>query len=264
MGATAAAGLAGVAASGIGEVAARAFAREGAKVGFRGRRETLGRRMEQICKAGGTATYIKADVRVADQVKACVDRVAALHERLDIAFDNAGVGGAKAPHLIGVDEWDDIHDTNAPGVFLAIEYEVPHMPRTGGSVIICTSSAVTEVTRSTQAAYASSKRAVQGIVEVSTLAYGGGIRVNAIPPGTTDTAFIRPPSIPHGACEEFKKAFGPLNIDGLGRMAGPQKIADAVLGLAPDEFAYMTGASVLVDGGATAGREMDMPPGFDR
>lgn len=249
--------------SGIGEATARAFAREGAKVGFCGRREALGRQVEkEIRKAGGTATYIRADVRVADQVKAFVDRVAALYGRLDIAFNNAGIGVAKPPHLISVEEWDDVHHTNARGVFLAIKYEVPHMLRTGGGVIICTSSAATEVTRSTQAAYASSKRAVQGIVKASALAYGGsGIRVNAILPGVTDTAFTRPPGIPDAAWEEFKKAFGPLNIDGLQRMAEPREIADAVLGLASDEFAYMTGASVPVDGGLTAGREMDLPPG---
>ncbi|MGI8334755.1 SDR family NAD(P)-dependent oxidoreductase [Actinomadura scrupuli] len=209
------------------------------------------------------STYIKADVRIPDQMKSFVDRVAALYGRLDIAFNNAGIGNAsKPPHDISVEEWDDVHHTNARGVFLAIKYEIPHMLRTGSGVIICTSSAVAELARAPLAAYGSSKRALQGVVKSSALAHGPkGIRINAILPGPTDTAFARPAGIPDADWKRFKEAFGPLNVDGLERMASPQEIANAVLALASDQFTYMTGASVAVDGGLTTGREMDLPPG---
>ncbi|MFI9204338.1 SDR family NAD(P)-dependent oxidoreductase [Streptomyces sp. NPDC053048] len=248
--------------SGIGRATALAFAAEGARVGFCGRREELGRRVErEIRDAGGEATYIRADVRDPRQVQRFVDRVAAAYGGVDIAFNNAGIGGGKLPHEMTVEEWDDIQLTNARGVFLAIKYEVPYMLKAKGGVIICTSSSAAEQARPNGAAYTASKRAVQGIVKAAALAYGTqGIRINAILPGTTDTPFIRPAGLSDAAWEQFKKAFGPLNIDGLERVAEPQEIARAVLALASGDFPYMTGASVAVDGGATAGRKMVQPP----
>ncbi|MBJ3809407.1 SDR family NAD(P)-dependent oxidoreductase [Streptomyces flavofungini] len=249
--------------SGIGEATAKAFAAEGARVGFCGRRVSSGRRVEQeIRKAGGDATYMQADVREADQVRAFVYRMADRHGGIDIAFNNAGIGSAKLPHELTVEEWDDVQSTNARGVFLALKYEVEHMLKAGHGVIVCTSSSAAEQARPNGSAYTASKRAVQGIVKAAALAYGPqGIRVNAILPGTTDTPFVRPPGIPDADWAAYKKAFGPLNIDGLERMAEPAEIARAVLSLASDDLSYMTGASVAVDGGATAGRKMIRPSG---
>ncbi|MFJ9443383.1 SDR family NAD(P)-dependent oxidoreductase [Kitasatospora sp. NPDC101235] len=115
--------------------------------------------------------------------------------------------------------------------------------------------------RPNSGAYTASTRAVQGLVKAAALAYGTrGIRVNAILPGTTDTAFVRPPGIPDAAWAQFRKAYGPLNIEGLERLAEPEEIARAILAPTSDDFAYQSGASVPVDGGATAGRRMVMPP----
>ncbi|MCX4985901.1 SDR family NAD(P)-dependent oxidoreductase [Streptomyces sp. NBC_00572] len=247
--------------SGIGRAAARAFAAAGAHVGFCGRRAESGRQVErEIRDAGGEATYVQADVRVAAQVQSFADRVASRYGGIDVAFNNAGIGSGKSPHELSVEEWDDVQATNARGVFLAIKYEIPYMLKAGSGVIICTSSSAAEQARPTSAAYTASKRAVQGIVKAAALAYGPrGIRVNALLPGTTDTAFVRPPGIPDADWAAYKKAFGPLNIDGLERMAEAEEIARAVLGLASDDFPYMTGASVAVDGGSTAGRKMIQP-----
>ncbi|WP_405018391.1 SDR family oxidoreductase [Kitasatospora sp. NBC_00070] len=247
--------------SGIGRATAQAFAAAGARVGFCGRRAELGRQVErEIRDAGGEATYVQADVRVADQVRSFVDRVASRYGGIDVAFNNAGIGNGKLPHELSVEEWDDVQATNARGVFLAVRYEVPYMLEAGHGVIICTSSSAAEQARPTSTAYTASKRAVQGIVKAAALAYGTrGIRVNALLPGTTDTPFVRPPGIPDDAWTAYKKAFGPLNIDGLERMAEPAEIARAVLGLASDDFPYMTGSSVAVDGGSTAGRRMIQP-----
>ncbi|MET8628014.1 SDR family oxidoreductase [Kitasatospora sp. NPDC004669] len=105
------------------------------------------------------------------------------------------------------------------------------------------------------------KRAIQGLVKVAALAYGTrGIRINAMLPGTTDTAFARPPGIPDAAWAWFKKAYGPLNVEGLERMAEPAGIARAILALTCDDSVHQTGASGPVDGGATAGRRMVAPP----
>jgi len=247
--------------SGIGEATAHAFAAEGAAVSFCGRRADRGRAVEEaIRRAGGTARYIQADVRVPEQVKAFVDRTVAEFGGLDVAFNNAGITRSGAVDALPIEEWADVLDTNARGVFLAIKYEVPPMLAAGHGVIICTAS---ESRRPGGVAYTASKQALKGIVDAAALDYGPrGIRVNAIAPGTTDTALVRPPGLPDAAWTAFKRAWGPLNVAGLGRMATPEEIARAVVALATDEFGYMAGSTVLVGGGPFGGGTMRMPPGF--
>jgi NAD(P)-dependent dehydrogenase (short-subunit alcohol dehydrogenase family) len=249
--------------SGIGREAALAFAAEGAKVGFCGRREDLGREVERaIRRAGGEGTYLRADVRQPSDVQAFVDGVVRRYGRLDIAFNNAGIHLGKPLHETTVDEWDDVHLTNVRGVFLAIKHEVRHM--TQGGVIVCTASSQAHHTRPGHSAYAASKRAVHGMVRAAALDYGGkGIRVLSIDPGTTDTRLVRPPGIPDDLWARFKEAWGPLNVYGLPRMAEAKEIAAAVLAVAAPELTYLTGTEVLVDGGMSAGRPMTMPPGFE-
>ncbi|MBE1575848.1 SDR family NAD(P)-dependent oxidoreductase [Amycolatopsis roodepoortensis] len=250
--------------SGIGRAAAIAFAAAGAKVGFCGRREELGREVErEIRRAGGEAAYLRADVRVPEQVQSFVDGVVRRYGRLDVAFNNAGIHLGKPLHEISLDEWEDVQRTNARGVFLSIKYEVPHLLKAGGGVIVCTASAQADQTRPGHAAYTSSKRAVQGLVRAAALDYGAkGIRVFSIDPGTIDTKLVRPPGIPDDLWARFKAAWGPLNVHGLPRMGEAAEIASAVLALASPDFAYLTGTSVLVDGGLNTGRPMVMPPGF--
>ncbi|MFK0248489.1 SDR family NAD(P)-dependent oxidoreductase [Amycolatopsis azurea] len=250
--------------SGIGRATAVAFAAAGAKVGFCGRREELGREVErEIRRAGGEAAYFRADVRVPEQVQAFVDGVAGRYGRLDIAFNNAGIHLGKPLHEISLDEWENVQRTNARGVFLSIKHEVPHLLKAGGGVIICTASAQADQTRPGHAVYTSSKRAVQGLVRAAALDYGAkGIRVLSIDPGTIDTQLVRPPGIPDDQWAQFKKAWGPLNVYGLPRMGEATDIASAVLALASPDFGYLTGTSVLVDGGLNTGRPMTIPPGF--
>ncbi|WP_410637088.1 SDR family NAD(P)-dependent oxidoreductase [Amycolatopsis sp. lyj-346] len=244
--------------SGIGREAAIAFAAQGARVGFCGRRAELGREVERELR--GRGYYVQADVREPAQVASFVDAVVRRWGRLDVAFNNAGIHLSKPVHEISVDEWEDVQRTNARGVFLAIKHEVPHLLGSGG-VIICTASSQAEHTRPGHAAYTASKRAIQGIVKAAALDYGAkGIRVLSIDPGTTDTAFVRPPGIPDDQWAQFKQAWGPLNVHGLPRMAEPREIAAAVVALAAPDFAYLTGTSVLVDGGLGTGRPMVMPP----
>ncbi|RJL20857.1 SDR family oxidoreductase [Bailinhaonella thermotolerans] len=247
--------------SGIGEATARAFAAEGARVAFCGRRADLGRRVErEIRAAGGEARYLQADVRDPEQLRRFVDGTVAAYGRLDIAFNNAGITKTGPLHEMSLRDWTDVQDTNARHVFLAIKYEVPHLLRAGGGVIICTAS---ESRRPGGVAYTASKQAIKGIVEAAAMDYGPkGIRVNAISPGTTDTAFVRPPGLPGALWESFKRAWGPRNVSALGRMATPQEIARAVLSLATDDFSYMAGSNVLVGGSPFGGSPMNMPPGF--
>ncbi|KQV15837.1 oxidoreductase [Kitasatospora sp. Root187] len=248
--------------SGIGRATALAFAAQGAAVGFCGRRAELGAQVErEIRLAGGSARYIRADVRVEKDVENFVEQTVNSFGGLDIAFNNAGISRTARLHELGTDTFDDVMATNARGVFLSMKYQIPHLIARGGGVVIVTSSSAVEVARPQGAAYSAAKRAVQGLVQAAALDYGrDGIRVNAIMPGTTDTALVRPPGMDDATWATARAWLGEQNIDGLHRIASPEDIAQAVLGLAADDFAYMTGASVFVDGGASAGRRLLVPP----
>jgi hypothetical protein len=119
--------------SGIGRAAALAFAAEGGKVGFCGRREPLGRQVEQEIRShGGEALYVQADVRVEAEVKSFVDQVAQRYGGLDVALNNAGVTLERPLHEYTSQQWDDVLHTNLRGVFFAMKYQIPYMLAAGG------------------------------------------------------------------------------------------------------------------------------------
>ncbi|MCF7221511.1 SDR family NAD(P)-dependent oxidoreductase [Marilutibacter chinensis] len=238
--------------SGIGRATAFAFAREGARVGFCGRREVLGREVEAEIRAdGGEALFVRADVTVPDQVREFVDAVVRRYGGLHVAFNNAGITGRFRPlHELGLEEWDAINATNTRGVFVSMKQQIPHMLRSGGGSIILTSSLHERSTRPGAGAYATSKRALMGLAQATALDYGaGGIRVNVIAPGIIDTPLFRGAT---GASPEMAEQ-SRQKIDAFKRIGTPEEIADVALWLASDESRYMTGSSVLADGGVLAG-----------
>ncbi|WP_433198646.1 SDR family NAD(P)-dependent oxidoreductase [Nocardia sp. CA-107356] len=244
--------------SGIGEAAVRAFAAEGAAVVFCGRREQLGKQIAE--SIGGAAHYVRTDVRVPAEVERLVAEVDRRFGRLDVALNNAGIRIEGAAEELSVEQWDDVLDTNLRGIFLSVKYEVPLLERSGGGVILCTTS---KSLMASAPAYSASKAGIEGLVGSMAQQYGPhGIRVNAIAPGTTDTALIRPPGLPDPMWAVYKDAWGPLNVSALGRMAQPAEIARAILALCGDDLGYMAGSTVLVGGGPLGGGKMQMPPGF--
>lgn len=244
--------------SGIGRAAAIQFAAEGGKVAFCGRRENLGHEVEQqIREAGGEATYIRADVRVEDDVKAFVDRAVARYGRLDVAFNNAGVTLEKPLHEFTAAEWDDVVSTDLRGVFLAMKYEIPHMLAGGGGSIVVTSSSNEISTAPKRGPYTASKRGLIGLVRAAALDYAAhNIRINALIPGTTDTALVRRvagmENAPDAVWELGAAEWAKTHVPGLQRMARPEEIAAAALTLASDDHPYMTGSALVIDGGKTA------------
>lgn len=236
--------------------------RELTKVAFCGRRANLGRQVERsIRAAGGEATYTAADVRVPESVRQFVDTAVRKYGRLDIAFNNAGVQISSPLHQVTVEQWDDVFSTNARGVFLAMKFQLPHMLNQKSGHIIVNSSAGVIVGRPNLSTYRATKQAMQALVKSAALEYGAqGIRVNAILPGITDTPMIRPPpGYDDETWQRMLTILGQLNVDGLKKVATPEMIAQAVLAMASDELGYLTGASVPVDGGLTAGRPLQLP-----
>jgi NAD(P)-dependent dehydrogenase (short-subunit alcohol dehydrogenase family) len=244
--------------SGIGRAAAEAFAGEGGKVAFCGRREALGEEVQnKIRAAGGTATYICADVRDEVQVKAFIDRTVSTYGRLDVAFNNAGITVEKPLHEYAAAEWDDVINTNLRGVFLAMKYEIPYMLAGGGGNIVVTSSSNAIATTEKRSAYSASKRGLIGLVQSAALDYAQhGIRVNALIPGTTDTALVRRSAgmehVPDAVWEVALSQWAHSHVPGLQRVAQPEEIAAFALVLASDDLPYMTGAQLVMDGGKTA------------
>ena len=243
--------------SGIGRAAAIQFAAEGGKVAFCGRRESLGRQLEeQIRGAGGQAIYIRADVRAEHDVREFVERAVAHYGRLDVAFNNAGITIEKPMHEYTAAEWDDVSNTNLRGVFLSMKYEIPHMLAGGGGNIVVTSSSNAIATTAGRSAYTAAKRGLVGLVQSASLDYvTKNIRINTLIPGTTDTPLVRrvagmenaPDPVWQLAAAEWAKSHIPLR-----RMATAQEVAAFALTLASDEHPFMTGAQLVIDGGKTA------------
>lgn len=241
--------------SGIGRASALAFARQGAAVVFCGRREAMGQEVElEIKSAGGRGLYVQADVRDEEQVRNLVRRAIDAFGGLDIALNNAGVTIEKPLHEFSSAEWGEVVDTNLRGVFYAMKYEIPEMLKRGGGTILVTSSSVEHRTGPRRSVYTATKSGLIGLVRSAALDYADqGIRINAIVPGTTDTALVRrvagTENLPDAVWEVGAAQWGRANVAGMKRMARPTEIAEFVVAMASPELTYMTGASLTADGG---------------
>lgn len=235
--------------SGIGRVTAEAFAREGARVAFCGRREELGREVEAgIKEAGGEAAYIRADVRDTAQVAAFVAQTVSRFGRLDIAFNNAGVGQAFGSMTDDrLSEYDAIFETNARGKYFAMVHEAAQMERQGGGTIINTSSVVGLRGLGGAGAYAASKWAVSGMTKSAAMELAPkGIRVNAVAPGAIiDTGFMRAVTGKDLTAEEVRSF---ASLAAMERVGTSAEVAKAVLWLASEDASFVTGEILQVDG----------------
>jgi hypothetical protein len=244
--------------SGIGAAAAKMFAAEGGRVAFCGRREDRGALVEQQIRAqGGEAHYIRADVRVENDVEHFVDSVVQLYGGLDVCFNNAGITLERPLHEYTAAEWDDIVGTDLRGNFLALKYEIPYLIKRGGGVVVVTASSNAVATTAKRSAYSAAKRGLVGMVQAAAQDYAdSNIRINTLIPGTTDTELVRKAAGMMGAPDAAWQAAAALwaksNVAVAKRLATPEEIASVALTLASDEFTYMTGAQIVVDGGKTA------------
>ncbi|MEO8663082.1 MAG: SDR family NAD(P)-dependent oxidoreductase [Bryobacteraceae bacterium] len=239
-------------ANGIGQAAARLFAREGATavvadIEQDGAEQTA----EAIRLDGGSAVALGCDVERADSVQLLADTTVAMFGRLDILFANAAIQLTKAGADTTLEEWDHLHAVNLRGVFLCCKAVIPVMQRQHKGSIVITSSGHAFATYPRCSAYAATKGGQLALMRGLALDYAAdGIRVNCVIPGATDTRLVRNYLAASPDPEQEKRRL--LGGIPLGRLAAPEEIAEAVLFLASDRAAYITGTSLAVDGGLLA------------
>lgn len=236
--------------SGIGKTTAEAFAREGARVLFNGRRKALGRQVEAgIREFGGDATYVQGDVRNPAQVEAFVAEGARRFGRVDVLYNNAGIFMTPGEiQDIEVENFQDIMATNTAGVFYGMKYVIPVMRRQGGGVIVNMASVAAHKGFPNTAAYNASKHAIIGLTKAAAVANAKhNIRVNSVSPLAVDTPQLRE-SFAYQKLEAGKIA--PSFV--TPRIMSTDEIARAVLFLASDEATSVTGMDLDVTGGQLA------------
>ena len=236
--------------SGIGRAAALVFAREGAKVVVADVTEAGGQEtVEQVAAAGGTATFVHADVSNAVEVEAMVGRAVEAYGRLDCAFNNAGIeGSGKLTTACTQKDFDRTIAVNVTGVWLCMKYEVRQMLGQGGGAIVNTASAAGLVGVPSMPDYVASKHAVVGLTKTAALEYAkSGIRVNAVCPGVVQTSMVERVLQRAPGFDEVALASEPI-----GRFGQPAEIGEAVVWLCSDAASFVTGIPLSVDGGLVA------------
>ncbi len=234
--------------SGIGREAAYCFCRDGAQVVVADIDEKGGSQtVERIKKAGGDAIFVKCDVSKGEQVKAMVDKCVDTFGGLNCAFNNAGIEGIQAPTAdYSEDVWDKAIHVNLIGVYLCMRYEIPVMLKSGGGSIVNMSSILGLVGFAGASAYVAAKHGVIGLTKTAAIEYAPkGIRVNAVCPG-----FILTPMLERGGITsnpEMMKYVSDLHP--MKRLGKPEEVAESVIWLFTDAASFVTGTTLLVDGG---------------
>jgi len=240
--------------SGIGEATAKLFAAEGARVAITGRRRELGEQVVAAIRAsGGDAQYIEGDVSRAEDCRRTVEAVLGTHSRIDVLFNNAGFVARGSIEQTDEANWDRTFAVNVKGVYLMTRQVLPIMRTQGGGVIVNNASDWGIVGGAGHVAYSASKGAVVLMTKAIALDVArDNIRVNAICPGDT---FVERWRTDRGLADTDFDAEMQALAEALpiGRLGTVDEIARAVLFLASDDSSFMTGASLVVDGGNTAG-----------
>ena len=234
--------------SGIGRYSALAFAQEGASVmvsdiNTKGGEETV----QMIQESDGKAHFFQCDVSQSDQVKKLIQATIDNFGRLDYAINNAGISMRPASTVeLDEAEWDRVIGINLKSVYLCMKYEIPHMQKIGGGVIINVSSLAGFRGKAGTLAYTASKHGVIGMTKTAALEYAKeGIRINAICPGLTESGMTA------GLDQRPELAEQLIALIPMGRMGLSQNIADAAVWLCDDTASFITGHVLVIDGGQT-------------
>ena len=234
--------------SGIGKSTALLFAEHGAKIIVTDINEEHGTSVvKEIESNGGEAIFIKADTSKPKDSEMTVQKSIEKFGKLDIAVNNAGIGGPTEP--IGnypIDDWDKVISINLSGVFYGMRYQLPEMEKAGKGSIINVASILGQVGFANSCAYVAAKHGVVGLTKNAGIEYGKtGVRVNAVGP-----AFIETPLVKDSLSEEAYNSLAEMHP--MGRLGRPNEVAELFLWLASDKASFATGAYYPLDGGYLA------------
>ena len=240
-------------ASGIGKATAELFGREGAAAAIADVNLEAGEAVARaIGDEGGQAIFVRCDVTKAGDCRQAVQKTVDRFGRLDILFNNAGVTRRTSVLETTEEEWDWVMAVNVKSIFLMSKAAIPVMVEAGGGVIINTGSGWGLVGGKDAVSYCASKGAVIQLTKAMALDHGPqNIRVNVVCPGDTDTPMLAREAEQLGQSHEAILAESVQRP--LGRVGRPEEIAQAVLYLASDASSFVTGTTLLVDGGGLAG-----------
>jgi NAD(P)-dependent dehydrogenase (short-subunit alcohol dehydrogenase family) len=235
--------------TGIGRATALAFARESARIVVSGRHDDEGQKLvAELRNLGVEAEFFRSDVRHEEDVRRLVDQTVARFGRLDVAVNNAGTEGKPGPIAEqSAESYAAIFDTNVLGTLLSLKHELRVMLAQGHGSIVNISSSYGQHGGAGASLYVATKHAVEGLTKSAALeAAGSGVRVNAVAPGPIDTAMLA-----RFTGTEERKA-GAASVVPLKRLGKPEEIAQAIVFVASDEAAFITGSVIAVDGGKAA------------
>lgn len=239
------------AASGIGAETARVLASRGALVGVADLNEQASVALvEQIKKTGGNAYQINVDVRDSGSVKSMFSNAVNEGGDINILINNAGIDHSPAPmHLIPDEDYLKSISVNLTGVWLCMKQAIPRMLESGSGHIINVASVAGLRSAPTASAYSAAKHGVVGLTKSVAVEYAkANIRVNAVCPSFVDTPMVR------GVLEQLseKQKLGLVNANPMKRLGTCEEIANAIGWLCSDESSFMTGQSIVLDGGMMA------------
>ena len=236
--------------SGIGRATALRVAQEGGKVMIADYVPESGERTVKMIKdAGGMASCVAADVSIATQVEMMVKKTVETYGRIDGAYNNAGIEGRMADTTACTEEnFDRTIAINLRGVWLCMKYEIPQMLKQGGGSIVNTASIAGLVAFVNMPAYVASKHGVIGLTKTAALEYAQkNIRVNCVNPGVINTPMVAR-LVDSGGMNESDLTRG----EPVGRMGKPEEIGEGVIWLLSDASSFVTGHSLVIDGGWVA------------
>jgi NAD(P)-dependent dehydrogenase (short-subunit alcohol dehydrogenase family) len=234
--------------SGIGRAIASLYAAEGAKVVVADIDEKGGNETVQMIKAkNGEAIFILSDSSSADGNHQLVEQTVKQYGKLDIACNNAGIGGPLAPTgEYPVDGWDKVISINLSGVFYGMRHQIPAMLAAGGGTIVNIASILGNVGSRMSPAYVAAKHGVVGLTKTAALEYADkNIRVNSVGPG-----YILTPLLTKSLTPDMMNGLAAMHP--IGRLGTAEEVAELVLWLSSSKASFVTGSYYPVDGGYLA------------